>query len=682
MNYTGTVRHDKLSAASGPVDVVVPGVGGMLDREPAPAVMRHGTTTLYSIRQLGLTRHLYPAVAPADAQQFVLGDHEVGKALPSHVQHPAVTANAMLPALRVWQDGVEQVPTDWSFDIESTPSNYERAFDLSCRVGALHVRIRQRVRTLDPLVELDGVCFTMDGAFGGANLNGARFRIDLGWCIPWTIDHAQALGLVDVMPRVDEHGFLWRTLCADALLVHGQQWAAWGVLLATDATTTQRDWLRMAERVTRERPAIGIADWSGHYAPFGGIPMADMRAKANDESHLRSAAGRMLERASYFDVRALGLAPYTGQTGGQDDFGACKGYGALAHQETAWVSLLRTEVSEPLRPIHYLEADGGPIVVDKHPDWWTWSQTTHTNRSASPDRLGMESGRLGATNRWSGKDESHMSSNRLHLLHRLTGSWLTASWIADEAVVGVKQVRARPGQGCGPVRSIGRRMHQLVLAYLDHTRTQRQPLADRLAERLNVEVQLAWNNSAGVALLDNPSLTVRILGQPYVDARKLVDPSTQQPRPPWVAWEHGLALLGMCSLHALHAQQPVLTAANAERLATLVGMAATTLMEHAVWLDGLGECHYAQDIAYDDGKPLPSAAYVPTPDASLVRGIDRSFHDWMAGAVGYCVRTNMLTTDTARLHAQAFLAALDGWRNAASRFRRRDAEAEWAATHA
>ena len=47
MNYTGTVRHDKLSAASGPVDVVVPGVGGMLDREPAPAVMRHGTTTLY-----------------------------------------------------------------------------------------------------------------------------------------------------------------------------------------------------------------------------------------------------------------------------------------------------------------------------------------------------------------------------------------------------------------------------------------------------------------------------------------------------------------------------------------------------------------------------------------------------------------------------------------------------------
>ena len=672
----GDVIHDAL-AAPGFVDVVFP--WSPTAAQPLACYFSQ-EVSLFHIRRVGSIGQLFscrvnPASTRFDTDQLF----DVAPPFPEFIQHPDVTVEKLMPEVRVWCQGKPVEEGRPHLSVIDAASRFERVFVITKTFGNLIFEVRHRVRTLDPIVELDGIAFTY--AVPDPHEFKKEFTAELSFGCPFTIDYASTLG---VQPEeVDARGS--RRLFADLPLVWGQQWFAWGALFCS---SHPNEIPRVQDRIKRGRNAYGIANWQGHYAPFGVVPTRGIAADDSDFNHFRRTVDAVSQRHGYFEPRSLGLAPYTGQTGGQDDFGAMKGYGVLASRRTYWFDVLLPEFSEPLRPIHYRQDDGDHIALRDHPDWWTWSQVTHHNRSASPDRLGMEAKPVASENRWTGKDEAHISSNRLHLLLRTTGSMAAAEMVRDEAISAIKQIRGREDQGTGSVRSIGRRLHQLVLAWTDVDVSKADTIRLDLVSRIHTEIENVWRNSAGVRFLESvdPERTVRILSKPYRDARKLVDPDTQELIPCWCVWEHALALMGIAATHATMKRWPsVFTDEIRRKCESLLLMAGETLLRHGIWIDALGQPHYAQDLAYrtgpDEGLPLPYETFAPTVNPTLVKGVDRSFHDWMIGPIRYLVETmgDHLSTKAIN-NGQRWLDHVDRWRDAQSRFRNYSREAEWEAT--
>lgn len=159
----------------------------------------------------------------------------------------------------------------------------------------------------------------------------------------------------------------------------------------------------------------------------------------------------------------LGLAPNSGQTGAQDDFGATKLGWAFAGGPGHIFEAYHSALSEACRPGHFREADGTPVEPWYHPNHVTWGGYTHFSSSVSSDRLGMG---IQPTPRFvggfTGPDREHWSNNLLCGVYALTGSLMLQRIIEKQARQFLSGETIDPRlstSNAGAARGVGRTMH-------------------------------------------------------------------------------------------------------------------------------------------------------------------------------------------------------------------------------
>ena len=349
-----------------------------------------------------------------------------------------------------------------------------------------------------------------------------------------------------------------------------------GALLCTDSSKRWWHNLLSADRAIRARvdrllsrgtgaPVAGNV-WDGEWLAFRASVPAGTRDRDEIDARIATLRGPMLEAQDLFAQRGRGLFKFTGSTGDQPDFGASKGAELTLGDLRAGLTW-HYHSGQALRPMHYREASGAPVRKADHPQWWTWSQTTHFNQGVSPDRLGKPYPEpLFNTHGYSGTDDQHASSNDLASC-AAAFDWPAHRMLVDDEIrVAEANTRFQSGVS-GAARAIGRRMLCDANRWI-------------LTGRESVWTGLVLEH-AKLAFHDAfvPFEGFRLLGPPFRDARVMVDPETGVPVDTIVLWQEGLGLNGLVAGWAAHRYRERIgldTYPNVELLRRqIVGMATT-----------------------------------------------------------------------------------------------------------
>lgn len=366
-------------------------------------------------------------------------------------------------------------------------------------------------------------------------------------------------------------------------------------------------------------PLCGATAWgpSGAFGAFGVVPeLPPWLAGPNLRQHLatrhRAFVAGDQPGGDPFAAGPLGPAKNAGQTGDQHDFGVVK-LSLVAHSGLPSL-LFEAEASvlqEACRPVHCFEADGSPVLPERHPDWVVWSGRTHWHPEVSRDRLGKPAPEPPfESHGWTGKDREHWSSNLLGSFALLTG----AHWAIRELEHEARLYRA--GQtldpqlttsGAGPARAAGRTQLAATWMYL----ATGDPL---LRARIDARVdQIEYPQWAGRTL---GSDRVRPFAVASPDARMLGGQTEY-----WTPWQEALAVLGFAAV--FH------TTGNPRARELAEVLSRNTLrfgyrQEGPVWW-------IATALRWQDGRPL-SAAEAGDPAAALWSH-GTGFTEWSAGCV-------------------------------------------------
>lgn len=361
--------------------------------------------------------------------------------------------------------------------------------------------------------------------------------------------------------------------------------------------------------------ALDSTSWYGHWGPFGEVP----QFPSNEQAHvtrLKSWFDRTQQVGSLWRPPLLGLMPNSGQSGGQDDFGATKlGWvwsGGPLHILEAYHSALH----EASRPGIWYEVDGSRVLPWHHPDHVTWSGYTHWHTSYSGDQLGKVGGTWPSWNGYLGPDREHWSNNLLCGTYLLTGSPLLRAVIEKHAyqfLSGDTLDPRLPGTSSpGPARAIGRGL--LAVAWAHRCLEPGSELATRVRQRVHdrlVMIEAVTRPPAGAVVA--PLSTSG-------DPRRLGGVEC------W-SWEEPLGLIGLRAAE-LYFSEPT--------AGVILRRACASWIAYGWWHDGLA-WRMADVVAYLGGQAPPANAYPtvtnPRPVEPPLVERTEGFEEWSIGAV-------------------------------------------------
>lgn len=382
---------------------------------------------------------------------------------------------------------------------------------------------------------------------------------------------------------------------------------------------------------------LGASQWDGNFLSLKRVPT--LTARYTDRlraiygtSDLNQIAEQDLVRfenslkvtGNYWDTRPEGLKQNAGSTGDQEDFGAVKGTFTLLTGNPAWIWTVFYEgITSHLRPGHYRETDGSPVMYKDHPDWGTWSQLT--DHRLGSDLLGYtprnSAGWLDFDHRggWGGADDQHFSHRNEAAAYALRPRYWVKALIEDRIQVfgaGHPPNDSYLGRRWGAPRAIGRTMHTLCDDYL-------LTGSEDASEIVKGRFEFALKNWFGSQV----SGPVKVLGT-VTDLRALRTPPREgapygDPVRCWVVWEHGLAT------HGLKAVENVFELELAARINYEI---CRTVVAYGHYTDFNGEnvCSHVKYL--EDGQPLDSRLYVKA-NANQGGGLfseGGSFWDWIS----------------------------------------------------
>lgn len=368
-------------------------------------------------------------------------------------------------------------------------------------------------------------------------------------------------------------------------------------------------------------PVLGATSWrdSGAFYAFGYVPppppwLQGERLAAALAWRQREFLQDQAQRDDPFAAPPLGMAKTAGQTGDQNDFGTVK------LSCVAWSGipsyLFEVEASvlqEALRPVHFFEPGGGPVLSRNHPDWVVWSGRTHWSSKISKDRLGKPDieppfERHG----WTGKDRQHWSTNYLGAYALLTGSHWARTELANDAQLYLAGQTVAPGlstSGAGAPRGAGRTLQSAVWIYLA---TGNQDVLARINARIDQVYVPAWHE------LDQPAGNEHPLAVDGPDARLLEGKSRF-----WNPWQDAIAAVGFAAAYCITHND------NARMLAEAL---ATNVVRHGFKLTDQ-ECIIATAIRWADGVPLTAKEIADGDPTKVLWAHGTAFNEWSIGAV-------------------------------------------------
>lgn len=210
----------------------------------------------------------------------------------------------------------------------------------------------------------------------------------------------------------------------------------------------------------------GRTNWDNRWLAFQAAIPKLPQDTAELDSIFNAQYGFMSTPQDLYAKRLLGLNKYAGSTGAQGDFGSQKGSQAT-HGDIRFSATWHYHLQEPMRPIHFREANGSPTTGAVQDNWVTWSQITHYHPNVSPNQLGKPNWWTGGEfHGWSGKDDQHKSSNALNAAIATMDWPAHRTMLRDEINVALENVRFLPGQDPGAPRAIGRRLLADANAFL------------------------------------------------------------------------------------------------------------------------------------------------------------------------------------------------------------------------
>lgn len=369
-------------------------------------------------------------------------------------------------------------------------------------------------------------------------------------------------------------------------------------------------------------PIVGILvgyEWDGHWLSTGIVPKVPQRFTDQDWA---SFAAAMEQPAGLFAPRPIGCAPYPGQTGDQEDFGATKGARALLWWEPRWIYQLQYSVqAEFFRGVRHFEADGTSLDPARHPNWETWGgRTGYYIQPPSPDStLGKESGYWpeNPMGGFAGYDDEHHSQNNWAAYIALSGDpMLTTQWL-HQSTVDVCSYTVRKN-ATGPMRAEGRLSQSWAnMALLVPGEALRRALY-MLGQRIALADSHPLINQPGpmkVMAFHGPDSRKPI----YDDAGNLVSSVTM--------WELGLQLVGLASVVA---SQPGTSTVAFTHL-------ARTMANYGCYQSSDGSWRVTSDVEWRNGSDVDLLQAEKLPNGYKVAIFDTNAGDvrsWtMAGLI-------------------------------------------------
>lgn len=285
-------------------------------------------------------------------------------------------------------------------------------------------------------------------------------------------------------------------------------------------------------------PVLGVChEWDGDWLAGRHIPASPETREQHDAEW---AAFQALQATfgGWSADRGIGSAANPAQTGDQEDFGATKGTAAVvAPSDPRAIMRLRYAMQgDMLRGLHLCDAAGLPLRAADHPQWVTWSQSTHWHPGVSPDRLGKVASPVPVGTGWNGYDDQHRSHNNLAAYVALSDDPVAEALVAAMGQIDLAAYAVRYPSWFDSARAQGRTPQALAQLLAVVSPATGAPLRESLIVRL-------------AAITGHETLRVpgpmKVLAWGEPDIRKDVF-RPDGTRGPWVSlWEHALALVGL-----------------------------------------------------------------------------------------------------------------------------------------
>lgn len=487
-------------------------------------------------------------------------------------------------------------------------NTWENVFlDKRALPGGLWWRCWYFVRNQDPVVRVKwSIAWSdrrdplLDRTFGGIVLETG---------FPLVLDNGRTFGAQAIsVPLGDGRWSLKVT--GPRNFTDGSSLRGWGAVLCgpADGDFTSEAWRELGLQDLMSAVVGGVdacvigGAWNDSWLAFGAIPRAS-RAPAGGFTSVkeRLSAARLAVRDWYSD-RPLGLLPFTGSTGSQEDFCATPGFGIHHQEDPRWLELARLSLSDGFRGLEHHEEDGSILRARNHPRWITWGGRTHMPDAV--DRLGKArfdgegNYAIGRGTGWTGMDEEHVSRHLRHALYALTGDELCEDLGVHTAETDIASVRDR----VGATRASGR----LFAAWAGELELLNDLDArNRLLDFAHQKILTVYNRSRW---LKNEGRPIRAIGFAIDPQNGIRDPVTGADVPALSLWEHGLWVIGALSL------SNVLSIAGPG--ATLFDMAAKIgawLLDYAFFQDDQGVWRIIDRMAYL-GVDTPNEGAAPAPE--------------------------------------------------------------------
>lgn len=522
---------------------------------------------------------------------------------------------ALIPHVAVRHGGFDHYsPTTWPTLVLESESPAHQTWYATGRVGesgfVAHVWIT--FGHLSPIAEVEACVIWADP-------NNPAPVIDVGAVFFVTGEYvsfdAQARNGIAAPPLRVGNSW-WHPIAGNARLQDGSGFATAGRMLCLPQKDFVPDekWVDDVETLQAAflAPCIGV----GQAGTWDGRWLAHRNAPRVGERWWQSASDKLTQWLSdqalhdRWEPQPLGCAKRPGQTGNQEDFGATKGWQAVAACDGRWLQQSTfAALAEFYRGYMFHEADGTPLDLARHPQWTTWIMGTHWHVGQSPDRIGKRAAAYGEVESscggYMGYDDQHRSLNNAFACYALTGSRLLRFALERAAVAWRANVMVKNDLGSDAARAVGRRgltYANLMVLFAPATPTWAR--ANELQADMLRQFLRDWkgNLNTGVDVLEvatDPRLGITFQGKPV---------------PAWSVWGSGILVGGAYALWKVTRSSGWLDVAK---------RVARTCVKYGAYRDaalGLVSCAavayidqtWVDDRDFPPGAPLPTAWYGTT----------------------------------------------------------------------
>lgn len=490
------------------------------------------------------------------------------------------------------------------------------------------------------------------------------------------LDYRKRLGMPaaqkqQLLPGHPSHGAYVQLLSGARVLGRHEQIHVSGWMLCLPAagrtlsaqyyhTSTSTSLISVNDRIDTlvaayDLPANAVSlGWQGKWLAYGLTPEVPVGVANNGWTDAGASwsgfTGLLQQPADLYVQRPRGLNRRAGTTGAQEDFGATKGSFAVTVGDPRLLHQLGYSVHELfLRPFHYREADGSPLLAANHPGLQTFGQGINCRTTQEFVGLLCPLPYSWPSDGWSTYDDQHRSQNNFNALLALTGSYALRDVLRDLAEIDKTQV---PNRMDSP-RAEGR----LGIAWANMLLLLDSP-ADRASLRAHVaaRTQAIQNSWLGRNFVGNPQKPIRVLATGS-------DPTFLEPNgtrtPAIIVWEHSIAVMGFYALYRVTGDQ---------QLHDLAADISKVIVNNCIYQDS-GHWVACTAVRYlegaQEGDALPAANYYSgSPDIHV--GVN--FWTWILPSVLIC--RDLHPNDTALVaRCNAMLNDVapngpDSWQNA------------------